>query len=377
MAMKAATLPRHTNLASQGLRYVAVIVDFAIWLALFLGLYFGCFCFVVSSKTSYYGEILETYRLDSHIAVKGEDGKIGFSPSTDWHDHQNNVEAFYFRYLGQNPSEGEVSAPKQEYYEMFDEKVAPESITREFYNTHVLRITQEDPEGAISESLFTLPKDGEGNYIRDGIATFRAQRYDSTVKQLIDITEDDKLAFFKARTTEAFLILSAQTFYTDNSNALFFFTTLAVTCSLIVGSLIVYVLMPLIFKKGQTIGKKVFKIGLCNYEGYSLADYQIFLRYVPLFLLLSAQLIPNVFSSILMIVIIYTLVFMISFTFAVASPKKCALHDFAARTIVVDLSTSIIFDNQILEEEYLAKEDGFVSEEVESDGEEPRLRYER
>ena len=61
-----------------------------------------------------------------------------------------------------------------------------------------------------------------------------------------------------------------------------------------------------------------------------------------------------------------------------ASPKKASLHDFVARTIVIDDKTSIIFENEIEEEAYLLKEDNL--EEVvkeEGDGEEPEISYEK
>ena len=60
-----------------------------------------------------------------------------------------------------------------------------------------------------------------------------------------------------------------------------------------------------------------------------------------------------------------------------ASPKKAALHDFAARTIVIDLHSSTIFLNELEEEAYIAKEDGLVVVEKDENGEEPELSYEK
>ena len=59
-----------------------------------------------------------------------------------------------------------------------------------------------------------------------------------------------------------------------------------------------------------------------------------------------------------------------------ASPKKSSLHDFTARTIVVNQRTSILFNNSAEEEEYIANEDN-IEVNHEKDGEEPGLKYER
>ena len=51
MAQKKYTLPRHTNIAQQGSRIGAFLIDLAIFVAITLGFFFGCFQFVFASKT--------------------------------------------------------------------------------------------------------------------------------------------------------------------------------------------------------------------------------------------------------------------------------------------------------------------------------------
>ena len=64
------------------------------------------------------------------------------------------------------------------------------------------------------------------------------------------------------------------------------------------------------------------------------------------------------------------MVVLISFALMMASPKRCALHDFAARTIVIDLEGSTLFENELEEEVYIRKEDGLPPLEEEQDGNE-------
>ena len=72
--------------------------------------------------------------------------------------------------------------------------------------------------------------------------------------------------------------------------------------------------------------------------------------------------------------LIVSVMFLVSFALAMASPKKMSLHDFVAQTIVVS-NDSIIFDTSVDERAYEQEEDGVVSEP--STGEEPELSYEK
>ena len=75
--MKKYTLPRHTNLASQGLRITAAIVDFAIALALTLLFYFAGANLILRSTTANIANQLDSNQLESHLKVKKDDGRIG------------------------------------------------------------------------------------------------------------------------------------------------------------------------------------------------------------------------------------------------------------------------------------------------------------
>ena len=77
------TLPRHTNLASQGLRITAAIVDFAIAFALALVFYFAGFNLILKNTTQGLSDQLNNYQLESHLKIKNEDGTIGIIPNKD------------------------------------------------------------------------------------------------------------------------------------------------------------------------------------------------------------------------------------------------------------------------------------------------------
>lgn len=379
MPMRAATLPRHTNLAPQGLRIAAAIVDFAIWLGLALLLYFFAFSYAVSGKVNESVENTNRYLIESHLCIKDESGNVKYIVSDKTEDYQNAVEGYYLRYLANNPLDGEAVSPDSIYPINIDGKeVMPKDLFNvAYYNKNVLKITQDNPDSAKSESLFTFQKDSEGNYLKNEPAIRRTKHYNSDIGIEEELTEEDFLHFYKSDAyPNAYRDLVRRDFYKSTADVGYFYTTLAIVSASVVSAIVFYVVLPWILKNGQTIGKKIFKLGLATYDGYLFKNSQLLLRIVPFLLALLAQLIPVIFSQILYLVIFYVALVLVSFALMMASPKKAALHDFAARTIVVELSSSILFENELMEEQYIAREDNLPIEN-ESSGEEPELKYER
>ena len=78
MAQKKYTLPRHTNLASQGSRIGAFFIDLALAFALTLGFFFGVFQFVFSFKTRPLEKRIYEERISSHLFYESEKGKLDY-----------------------------------------------------------------------------------------------------------------------------------------------------------------------------------------------------------------------------------------------------------------------------------------------------------
>ncbi len=134
-------------------------------------------------------------------------------------------------------------------------------------------------------------------------------------------------------------------------------SVLIVTFGLLAAFLLLEFLVPLLLKNGQTLGKKIFGIGVMHTEGVRLGHVALFVRTVlgkfavetmplamcvifvlggmgsPVFLLISAAL---------LLVQVITLA---------ASHENALLHDKMAATVAVDLASQMIFDTreQLLE----------------------------
>ena len=372
MKQRKYTLPRHTNLAKQSSRTGAFFVDVAIFGAILLVFLFGCFRFILNPVAEPYRKKLETEQINSHLRYKDENGELQvIKDDAPFLEYRNVISYYYMNYLTGDVTEPGTGSP------IADEKIKNEAgelvskkdyYTVEWFNRYVLQITAADPEKD-SNCLFTYEKvDGVYDTTKLGIPK------DVTLVKTSDVNKHMQSAFLSAYVS-SFNELSYIKDWTNKSN---FIYSLEFVLSGIIAAIVTYIVFPVIFKEGRTVGKKIFKLALANKEGYRFHNHQLSMRVMPLIVVLLSLLIP-IWTDLFLLVIIPMIVFLVSFALAMASPKKAALHDFTARTIVVDDKTSIIFDNELQEEKYLLMEDNLTPDidEVPEDGEEPELRYEK
>lgn len=127
--------------------------------------------------------------------------------------------------------------------------------------------------------------------------------------------------------------------------------------STLVGLIIVNLVFPLIFKNGQTLGKKIMHLGLVSKKGIKVSKLNVIGRFLlgifavevmPLMMYFAAS---NVFG---MTAIIGVLVTVVNFCLIVFTKNHTMIHDYIGGTIVIDLDTTVIFNT--LEEMNLRKE---------------------
>lgn len=126
-----------------------------------------------------------------------------------------------------------------------------------------------------------------------------------------------------------------------------------VTLGVLIAFLILEILVPLIFKNGQTIGKKVFGIGVMRIDGVKLTPFLLFVRailgkytietMIPIVFVLLALSDP---SWMLMALIILVLIPVVQIVLMIASKTNSAIHDKLSSTVTVDLASQMIFETQ-------------------------------
>lgn len=141
----------------------------------------------------------------------------------------------------------------------------------------------------------------------------------------------------------------------DEMNALYSIlmnlTLITVSFAILLAYIITEVLVPMFFKNGQTLGKKIFGVALMRTDGVSVSTFQVFVRaiigkytietMIPVFLLLLIffGVIGNSGFLIIALLLLLQLIVMI------VSKSNSLIHDLFAVTVAVDMSSQMIFKN--------------------------------
>ncbi|MCQ2087518.1 MAG: RDD family protein [Bacilli bacterium] len=122
-----------------------------------------------------------------------------------------------------------------------------------------------------------------------------------------------------------------------------------VSVGFLMACLIVEFIVPIIFKNGQTVGKKVFKLGVINENGVICTKFQMFARAI-----LGKYTIEYMIPGIIIVMmglgtigfigpIILLAIIGTNIGVVIANPNRPFIHDLVARTVVCDLSTQKTF----------------------------------
>lgn len=138
--------------------------------------------------------------------------------------------------------------------------------------------------------------------------------------------------------------------YDDSILVCFSLILTEVSIGLFMSFLICEFIIPLIFKNGRTVGKKVFNIGVMQINGIRVRAVSLFVRamlgkyaietMVPLMLAMFFLFINHELFLLIVFVAIVILQVVLFFT----TKTYSFIHDVLASTVVVDLSQQLIFE---------------------------------
>ena len=141
------------------------------------------------------------------------------------------------------------------------------------------------------------------------------------------------------------------------------------TFSIMLGFVIVEFIVPLLFGNGQTLGKKIFGIGVMRTDGVKVTPLQMFVRaimgkctvetLVPVFvvIMIILRVTGVVGLAILAAIILSEIVLLI------ATKERTPIHDIMSGTVTVDIASQMIFNSP---EELLAYKQRIHAEMVNS-----------
>ncbi len=182
--------------------------------------------------------------------------------------------------------------------------------------------------------------------------------------QIIELKEDNDvnalnaINFFKQAIYEANADMYYSPYYQEYYQAIMNATMAVYLPPFFICLLIYYFMVPLLFKNGETLCKKMLSLGLINEKEFQVSKLQIFLRQlvfifeicvfffvIPIF---SAQFNINYILSYLATLLAGCFVL---FIITIFNKKHKTLHDYIALTYVIDTKKSVWFDNLNQEED--------------------------
>lgn len=131
-----------------------------------------------------------------------------------------------------------------------------------------------------------------------------------------------------------------------------------ISISFLLAHLVLEFIVPLIFKNGQTFGKKVFGIGVMRIDGVKVEPVVLFVRailgkftieaMIPAFLIMMHYfgLGTIVTLAVLILIPLFEIILLI------ATKTNSLIHDIISSTVVVDLQSQMIFDSVEAKNEY-------------------------
>ena len=164
------------------------------------------------------------------------------------------------------------------------------------------------------------------------------------------IDEEASRKFLRNKVGVAQKDLYYQDFYTEMNNKIKGSQLCIALIPFVVDLLVVYLLFPMIFKNGETLGKVTAKICLVNKNGYSVTKPQVLFRFFAFAFEISLfTFVVGIGFTSLATLGIGVLILMF---IALFDKKHRTLHDFIAGTLIVDTNKSVWFKNIDEEERY-------------------------
>ena len=168
-----------------------------------------------------------------------------------------------------------------------------------------------------------------------------------------DITEEDYTQMSDAEKeiyTKATEALASDSEANYVYTMMFYLTLLIVTFSILAGYLLLEFVVPLIFKNGQTLGKKIFGIAVMRVDGVKLSPLQLFVRTLlgkytietMLPVLILIMLFFNAINAICIFVI--AAIGLIQIVMLITTRTNSAIHDKFSGTVAVDMASQMIFE---------------------------------
>ena len=134
-----------------------------------------------------------------------------------------------------------------------------------------------------------------------------------------------------------------------------------VSLGILIGYLVIDFILPLVFKNGQTLGKKIFGIAVMHQDGVRINGAYLFIRtligkfavetMIPVLLLLMFYFMHNLIA-----LIVLGALALLQIILLLATQYRQPIHDLLAKTITVDIKSQQFFNTEQERLEYIQRE---------------------
>ena len=188
---------------------------------------------------------------------------------------------------------------------------------------------------------------GYNKALADGYAKYEQQygvTFDISQEAYDAMSEEQKQTY-----DSAYKALIEDKDVIKNYNVVLNLTLLITTFGILLALVALEFVVPLCLKNGQTIGKKIFGIGLIRADGVAMNNIQLFVRtilgkftieiMVPIYIIIMI-----LFNSIGTLgIIIIGGILLVQLISVIATSTNSLIHDMLAGTVAVDLTSQMIF----------------------------------
>ncbi|MCR5079478.1 MAG: RDD family protein [Bacilli bacterium] len=333
-------------------RALCAIVDFAIAFLFGLGVFTAMSAILTNVPSGKaIREEISTYYKDSGLYTIDETGNpVGNTKSINYQDHLNMLLHYYTVYIASECPEAGRADYDVYWFNVF--VLGLDDEQSKFSYEQISSYPDPRPSG---KTLFRYAKDDKGNNLYDTVGVPRDELYEDgdPSKPLLHDAKYQLLWYFYSDSKRncdynAGYDLSHRVFFTDAQYRYELHSTvIPLVVAVVTSSIIFFAVFPMIFKEGQTLGKKVFGFGVMSCDGYVANKGQMLLRQFPP---IALGIIAFAFFSGLVALILMGVLLIASYILAVFSTNHRAIHDFVAYTFVADLKESVYYKNSAEEE---------------------------
>lgn len=166
-----------------------------------------------------------------------------------------------------------------------------------------------------------------------------------------ELPEEDQQAYV-AKCEEAYKAFNEDAGAVKEYSLVMSLTLVMVTFGILLAYLVLEFILPLVFKNGQTIGKKVFGIAVMHTNRVRVSAMSMFIRtflgkYVVETMVPVLMIIMFLFGTLgITGIIVAAAVYVLDIIVLIATKTRSLIHDVFAKTVCVDLASQMIYATQ-------------------------------